>query len=189
MSKPARHTRQPRTPVEKFLRLPEENEYRLELVRGQVVREPRPGGRHGQVLIVLGAALHQQALVHGLGSVLGDTGYVLNRAAATIRVPDLSFVSAQRIGRGSVPWGLLEGAPDLAVEILSPSNRAGEMREKVADYLAAGCRLVWVVDAARRRVTVHEPGEQTTSLQPPDALDGGTVLPGFRLPLAELFSG
>jgi len=175
--------------VRQFLQLPEEDEYRLELVRGQVVREPRPGTRHGEVLIVLGAALYQHVSSNRLGKVLGDIGCVLSRTEHTVRGPDLSFVSAHRIAAGSMPWSLLEGAPDLAVEILSPSNRAGEIRDKVTDYLEAGCRLVWVVDARRRRVTVHEPGMQATTLQVSDALDGGLVLPGFRLPLAELFAG
>lgn len=173
--------------VEEFLRLPEEDEYRLELVRGAVIREPRPGSRHGEVAVILAAALHQYVAAHGLGKVLGDTGYVLSRAERTVRGPDLSFVSAGRLPAGPLPWSLFEGAPDLAVEILSPSNRAGEMEDKVAGYLAAGCRLVWVVDPVRRTVTVHEPGEQATSLLVSDTLDGGPVLPGFRLPLAELF--
>ena len=119
---------------------------------------------------------------------MGDTGHVLSRAEATVRGPDLSFVSAQRIAPGPLPLSLFEGAPDLAVEILSPSNREGEIRGKVADYLAAGGRLVWVVDPIRRRVTVHEPGKQATLLLASDVLDGGPVLPGFRLPLGELFA-
>lgn len=175
--------------VEEFLRLPEEDEYRLELVRGAVIREPRPGSRHGEVAIILGAALHQYVAAHGLGKVLGDTGYVLSRAERTVRGSDLSFVSAGRLPAGPLPWSLFEGAPDLAVEVLSPSSRAGETRAKVADYLAAGCRLVWVVDARSRQVTVHAPGTEATSLRASDSLSGDPVLPGFRLPLAELFAG
>jgi Uma2 family endonuclease len=82
---------------------------------------------------------------------------------------------------------MFEGAPDLAVEVLSPSNRAGAIRDKVADYLAAGCSLVWVVDPRRRRVSVHEPGKATSFLEIPDTLDGAPVLPGFRLALVDLF--
>ena len=175
--------------VEEFLQLPDEDPYRLELVRGQVVREPPTGALHGVVQVVLGAALHQYVSSHRLGRVMVETGYVLSRTEATVRGPDISFLARDRIQAGPWPLSLIEGAPDLAVEILSPSNRAGEVAEKVADYLAAGCRLVWVVDPIRRQVTVHEPGKQATSLLVSDALDGGPVLPGFRLPIEELFAG
>ena len=189
MNTHARRVPDPHMTIAEFLRLPEEDACRLELVRGQVVREPPTGARHGVVQIVLGAALHQYVSSHRLGQVMVETGYVLSRTEATVRGPDISFLARDRIQAGPWPLSLIEGAPDLAVEILSPSNRAGEIAEKVADYLAAGCRLVWVVDARRRQVTVHEPGKQATSLQVSDALDGGPVLPGFRLPLAQLFAG
>jgi Uma2 family endonuclease len=177
-----------RVTVADFLRMPEEDGYRLELVRGQVVRESAPGGRHGRLSVLLASSLHQYASSRNLGDVLANTGFVLSRTEHTVRVPDLSFVSAARRRFERLPESLLEGGPDLAVEILSPSNRAGEMREKVADYLAAGCLLVWVVDPRRRRVSVHEPDEQATSLQLSDVLTGDPVLPGFRLPLARLFA-
>jgi len=189
MSAPGLRADQRRMTLEEFLQLPEEDAYKLELVRGLVVREPRPGSRHGQVSMILGAALHQHVSAQGLGTVLIETGYVLSRTEHTLRGPDLSFVSAGRGGSGVLPEGAFQGAPDLAVEVLSPSNRAGEIREKVADYLGAGCSLVWVVDPRRRRVSVHEPGKATSFLEVPATLDGAPVLPGFRLTLVELFGG
>lgn len=187
MSAPERRADQQRLTLDEFLQLPEEDAYKLELVRGLVVREPRPGSRHGQVCMILGAALYEYAKAHGLGAVMVDTGFVLSREEHTLRGPDLSFVSARRIGYGVLQESMFEGAPDLAVEVLSPSNRAGEVRQKVADYLGAGCRLVWVVDPRRRRVTMHEPGKATSSLKASDTLDGAPVLPGFRLALIDLF--
>lgn len=167
--------------------MPEEDSFRLELVRGLVVREPAPGRRHGMLSVVLASLLHQYASARNLGDVLVDTGFVLSRTEHTVRVPDLSFISAARPVIESGPDSLLEGPPDLAVEVLSPSNRAGEMRVKVADYLAAGCALVWVVDPRRRLVTVHRARRHATSLLAADVLTGDPVLPGFQVPLSQLF--
>lgn len=187
MSAQPRRAPDPRLTVDEFLGMPEEDVYRLELVRGQVVREPAPGRRHGMLSVILASALHQYASARNLGDVLVNTGFVLSRTEHTVRVPDISFVSVARPVSEPGPESLLEGPPGLAVEVLSPSNRAGEMREKVDDYFAAGCPLVWVVDPRRRKVTVHRPGEQATSLSVSDVLNGDPVLPGFRLPLGQLF--
>jgi len=188
MSTHPRRTEETRVTVAEFLRMPEEDGYRLELVRGQVVREAAPGRRHGKLSMVLAAALHQYASSRGLGDVLVNTGFVLSRTEHTVRVPDLSFIAATRPPLERWPDSLVEGGPDLAVEVFSPPNRAGEIREKAADYLAAGRPLVWVVDPRRRQVTVHEPGKQATSLQVSAILAGDPALPGFRLPLAQLLA-
>jgi Uma2 family endonuclease len=83
---------------------------------------------------------------------------------------------------------LFPGAPDLAVEVLSPSNRWRDVREKVADLLAAGTRLVWVIDPPRRKVTVYRALLAPHVLGPTDILDGEDVVPGFSLPVSALFS-
>jgi Uma2 family endonuclease len=114
---------------------------------------------------------------------------VISRAENTVLVPDLCFVSARAIAAQGPEDGWLEPPPDLVVEVLSPSNRPGEMREKVADYVAGGCRLIWMVDPRRQCVTVHQPGMPPNLLHVQDVLDGAHVLPGFRLPLANLFVG
>ena len=116
-----------------------------------------------------------------------DTGFLIERDPDTVRAPDVAFVSAARtpeIGRrGYVPF-----APDLAVEILSPGDRPSEVLEKVAAWLGAGTRLVWVIDPDRGNARVHR-ADGSTSIVPEDgALDGEDVLPGFNCPLAEVLA-
>ena len=106
-----------------------------------------------------------------------------------IRIPDVSFVGRTRSPSGVSTDAFLNGAPDLAVEVLSPSNTAKEMEAKLRDYFAAGCRLVWYVDPASKTVRVFTSPADAVVLNEGDVLDGGDVLPGFAVPLAELFEG
>ena len=122
----------------------------------------------------------------GLGEIFGEAGYVLARDPDTVRGPDLSFVSRERLS----PFDderFFSGAPDLAVEILSPSNRSGEMHAKVADYLAAGARLVWVIDPERRLITTYRELLAPRRIGSPEPLDGGDVLAGLVIPLDAIF--
>jgi Uma2 family endonuclease len=104
----------------------------------------------------------------------------------TVRAPDLSFVSRERIVVAKDPRGFWIGSPDLAVEILSPDDRPA-VREKVQEYLTHGARLVWVVDPGDRSVTVYRPGRATVRLTSDDALDGDEILSGFRCQVEALF--
>lgn len=122
----------------------------------------------------------------GLGEIFGETGFVLARNPDTVRGPDLSFVHRERLATLDEAR-FVEGAPDLAIEILSPSNRPSLIRGKVADYLAAGCRLVWVVDPKRKSVTAYRGLLAPVLLGADDTLDGGDVLPGLRIHVAAIF--
>ena len=122
----------------------------------------------------------------GMGEIFGETGFVLARNPDTVRGPDLSFVARERLV-GLDDARFFEGAPDLAIEILSPSNRPHLIRGKVADYLAAGCRLVWVVDPQRRAVTTYQALLAPVLLRDGDTLDGDGVLPGLRIPVTSIF--
>jgi Uma2 family endonuclease len=175
-----------RLTVDEYEALPEEEEYRVELVRGRLVREPAPGWAHGRASTRIGTLLELHAAAHGLGAVLTNTRFVLSRNPATVRIPDVSFVAADRAPAPDYP-GALEGGPDLAVEILSPSNTASEMQEKLADYFAAGVRAVWIVDPRTRTVAVYRPGQPFRPLGEDDELDGGEVVPGFSAAMSELF--
>jgi Uma2 family endonuclease len=104
-----------------------------------------------------------------------------------VRGPDAAFVAVAPPTYGALPEGFWAGAPDLAGEVVSRSNRAREIRGKVAEYRSAGCRLVWVIHPQRRTAEEQRAGGTLRPLRPDDALDGFDVLPGFRLPLAELF--
>ncbi len=174
--------------LEEFMRLPEEDAFRLELVRGRVVREPRPQALHGRVLARLARLLDEWTEAKGAGAVFADTGFRLAVDPPTVRVPDLVFVSRDRIPEHAYEeQGFWAFAPDLAVEIVSPSNSESEIREKALEYLEAGARLVWVVHPRTREVAVYRSRREVRVLGATEELDGGDVLPGFRLALAALF--
>ncbi len=159
---------------------------RYELVAGALrVCEP-PGGLHGQVAARLCYRLTGFVDAEQLGLVLVESGFILHRGPDTVRGPDLSFVAAARLPAGRVPAGFVPLAPDLAVEIRSPDDRAAAVAEKVKHYLDAGTRLVWVVDPAGREVTIHRADGSTTRLSPLDWLDGEAVLPGFRCRIGDV---
>jgi Uma2 family endonuclease len=124
---------------------------------------------------------------HKLGRVYAaETGFVLSRNPDSVRAPDVAFVRAERVPKG---WqrGFFEGAPDFAVEVLSPDDRAEEVFEKLQDWFAAGCRLVWVVNPKSRTVIVHHPDGRSELLRGDDAVAGGDLLPGFSSPIATFF--
>jgi len=159
---------------------------RTELVKGVlVVREPA-GGRHGRVVMELARRLANHVEAQGLGAVYAaETGFTLARHPDTVRAPDVAFVRRERL-RDPDTTGFPDLAPDLVVEVLSPGDRAGEILAKVADWLSAGTRLVWVVDPERRlaRAYRHDGGETIVTVD--DALDGEDVLPGFACPLRSI---
>ncbi len=175
-----------RMTIEEFERMPDLDEYRHELVRGWLVREPPPVELHGSLQLRLGHHLLDFVERNRLGLVVTESGYVLSEQQQTVRGPDVAFVAAARLEGGPLEH-FRRGAPDLAVEILSPSNRRREVAEKVTEYLAAGARAVWVVDPRKRSVAVHRTGVDTRIYRAGETLDGGEVLPGFRLPLSKLF--
>jgi Uma2 family endonuclease len=161
---------------------------RYELVRGSLrVCEP-PGGLHGALAVRVAGRLAAHVDARGLGVVLAESGYILSRDPDTVRGPDVSFLSRARLGDGPVPAAFIPGPPDLAVEILSPADRAADVAEKVVDYLDGGTRLVWVVDPERGRVVIHRPGTDPQVVAEDAALDGEDVVPGFRMTIAELMA-
>lgn len=161
-----------------------------ELVAGEIVREPAPGEEHGWLAGNLAALLGHFVRKHRLGRFYAaETGFVVARDPDTVRAPDAAFVSAERLASTIRRGPYFEGAPDLAVEVLSPSNTRAEMAAKVRDFLAAGARAVWVVDPSRQEVAVHRPGRPPETLSRHETLDGASAVPGFRLPVREIFEG
>jgi Uma2 family endonuclease len=159
---------------------------RTELVRGVlVVREPA-GGRHGRVANELSRVIGNHVHAHALGAVYAaETGFTLARRPDTVRAPDVAFVRQDRVPEPE-PVGFPELAPDLAVEVLSPGDQPGDTLSKVADWLSAGTRLVWVVDPERRlaRVYRHDGTEQIVTAD--QTLNGEDVLPSFACGLASV---
>ncbi len=159
---------------------------RVELVRGAlVVREPT-GARHGRVTVRLTAPLADFVQANGLGQVYAaETGFKLATQPDTVRAPDIAFVSRTRLSDPE-PEGYPALAPDLVVEVLSPGDRPGETLGKVAEWLDAGCRLVWVVDPKRRLARVYRQDGSETLVSADDALSGEDVVPGFSVPLDDI---
>jgi Uma2 family endonuclease len=158
---------------------------RCELIRGELRLMDYNGAHHGQVTATLLSRIGDHVEAHRLGTALAATGFVLSRNPDTVRAPDGAFLRADRVDFGP---GYVEGAPDLAVEVLSPDDRSGYVREKVAEWLEAGAGAVWVVDPDDRTVTVHEPRRKPKHLAEGDTLQGGSVLPGFEMPVAAIFA-
>jgi Uma2 family endonuclease len=160
-----------------------------ELLDGVLVVMSPAGGDHGSVTVRLLSALAVWVHERELGEVFdSSTGFILGRDPDILRAPDAAFVAAARLPARR--RGFLEVAPDLAVEILSPSNTVVEMSRKLRDYFRAGVRLVWVIDPQTRSVAVHAAdGPIQAWLEEGATLDGGEVLPGFAVPLARIFAG
>lgn len=163
-----------------------DDDMRHELVNGVIVAEPFPSLLHDRVRRHLERILEGFVLKRELGEIFGEVGFLLTRQPDTVRGPDLSFVRKERLA-GIDYEKFFRGAPDLAVEILSPSNRRGEVRAKVADYLNAGCRLVWVIDPKKKTAVAYRTLEMPRRIDAGGKLDGEDVLPGFEIPLASIF--
>lgn len=176
--------------VDEFLVHPSPEGVKTELVRGEVRVSPPPGGPHGFAVSNLVVLLAAHVIPRRLGKVLGDgVGYELLRLPRTVRVPDASFVRADRLPVNGVGPGLLTFAPDLVIEVLSPSETASELDEKIDDYLRSGTTLLWVVDPVRRTVMVRASDAAVVLLHEGDTLAGGRVLPDFSCNVAEIFEG
>lgn len=159
-----------------------------ELVEGVLV-EKAVGVQESYLAIVLASLLAEYLTHHPSGFVLGADG-MARLAPGLIRIPDVSFVSWERLPSREVPEGpFLTVAPDLAVEVLSPSNTTREMDRKLQDYFGAGVRLVWFIDPMSRTVRVFEIPEDSVTLGEAETLDGGVVLPGFAVVVSRLFEG
>jgi len=164
------------------------SDVRAELVHGDVVREPPAGFGHGVQAARIGSFLQVWVERHGAGVVCGaETGFVLFRDPDTVRAPDAAFVSEERLAQVADREPFFEGAPDLAVEVVSPGDRAPEVAAKVRDYLCAGSRQVWIIRPRERTLTVHRPGAAPLHLGADATLEGGDVLPGFSLRVARIF--
>jgi Uma2 family endonuclease len=159
---------------------------RFELVRGRLVPVTPAGDRHGQAAVILAAELRAFVRERQLGRVRVETGFSLFRNPDTVRGPDVSFVAAGKPGGDRTSNGFIAGAPDLAIEIISPSNTRAQIAEKVSEYLEAGCRLVWVVDTDRRVAHVHRPGAVRRTIDANGHLDAEDVVPGFSYSLRAL---
>lgn len=164
--------------------------YRVELSAGWLVHEPAPGPQHGRIQTRIARLLDEHVERHDGGAeagvVLSNTGFVLFRDPPTVRIPDVAFLGLARIPPDAFSEGLCHAAPDLVVEINSPSNTASDNQRKVTEYLDAGVRLVWIVDPPTRTVTVYGSRSDIRLLRADAELDGGDVLPTLRVTVERL---
>ena len=173
--------------AEELFNMPDDG-YSYELVRGELRKMAPTGGEHGWIESDINGSLIPYVKANNLGRTFGgNTGFFLERDPDHVRAPDVAFVRRERveaIGRQTRYW---PEAPDFAVEVISPDDRYTEVNEKVADWLTAGTRMVVVVNPRNRTVNVHTQ-DGTVTLGMDDTLDGGDVVPGWQMPVADIFA-
>ncbi len=176
----------PPVTLEEFAALPKHPRY--ELVKGVLVELMVASEEHEYTGSLVNWRMAEHVFPNRLGRVyLSNRGYVTGpESPATSRMPDVSFVSSARLGQPDLAGMLYDGAPDLAVEILSESNTANEIDRKIREYLDAGSRAVWVIDIDARTLTVHTSDAPPLVLTDADTVDGGDYLPGFACVVADM---
>ena len=170
--------------TEDDLRATPQDGQKYELVDGEIRVSPG-GGRHSLVSLRLASRLHVFVTEHAAGYAF-DSSMGFRLPGGNVRSPDASFVAAGRFPHTQPPEDFGDLAPDLAVEVLSPSERPRLVLDKVGEYLECGVRLVWVIDPRKAKAVVYRSVSDVTELTADDDLDGGDVLPGFRVRLSDL---
>lgn len=173
--------------ADELLKLPR-GKCRYELIKGELITMAPAGQEHGAVIVNLTVPLAQHVKANRLGIVFGaETGFKLATDPDTVRAPDIAFISRKRIEQTGIVKGFGHGAPDLAVEVLSPGDTVSEVDEKIEEWLAAGAKAVWIVNPKRRNVTVYRSLTDVRIFTENEELDGQDVVPGFRCRVAEIF--
>ena len=162
---------------------------RYELVRGELRKMAPAGFFHGTSAMRIGVHLANHVRENNLGEVLAaETGFIIGTNPDHVRAPDASFVRRERVEDAGAVETFFPGPPDLAIEVISPSDRYTAIAEKVRDWLDAGTRMVVVVNPRGRDATVHTPNQEPITLTEDDTLDGGEAVPGWNMPVKDIFS-
>lgn len=177
-----------RMTADELFELPDDGFHRYELIRGELIQMPPPGAQHGGIAARVVTLLDPHVRRERLGAVLGETGCRLEGDPDTVRAPDAAFIARERLPAGGLPERYWQGAPDLAVEVVSPTDTYVEVQEKALEWLTFGARLVWVIGPRRRTVTVYRAPDDIVVLDAEATLDGGDVVPGWSVRVAELFA-
>ena len=172
--------------ADELLRMPREDGIRYELIRGVLVPKMPTGRPHSEAVLRTGSLLtvYSDANEYGI-AYAGEPGYRLERDPDTVRAPDVAWFAPGHLPEGI--QGYPELAPDLAVEVKSPSNSNPEMAAKAVMWLSYGSQQVWVEDPEQTTVTIYRSGVTPVTLSDDDILDGGDLLPGFTTPVWRLF--
>jgi len=177
-----------RVTAEELWTMPEVPGKRFEIVNGKLREVPGTGAVHSWIVGTVYRLPFDFVTRRKLGRVFPDgVSYVMRRDPDQLRIPDVSFVATQHLSDRSMPEGYWLQAPDLAIEVVSPEDRAAELDEKAIDYLEAGVQQVWILWPHRQAVSVRMPRNVTKEFGPDDELDGGDLLPGFRVRVGDLF--
>jgi Uma2 family endonuclease len=173
--------------ADELLAMPDDG-YRYELIEGELRRRSPAGDEPGRVGMELAIPLGSHIKKHKLGKLyLAETGFLITTNPDTVRAPDIAFVRIERVKESPIVKGYRMGAPDLAVEVVSPGDTVSEVEEKVAEWLAGGARMVWVVSPKLHTVTIYRSLTDIVTLTEKDNLDGGDVVAGFQMSVAEIF--
>jgi Uma2 family endonuclease len=173
--------------AEELLRMPDDG-FRYELVRGELRKMAPAGHTHGRIAINVTTPLDQHVRAHNLGAVYAaETGFKLASNPDLVRAPDVAFIRQERVEEVGDVEGYWPGAPDLAVEVISPSDTYADVHEKVCDWLDAGTRMVILVMPRKRAVIVYRSLTDIVMLTEHDTLDGRDVVPGWKVPVRDLF--
>jgi Uma2 family endonuclease len=169
--------------ADELLHLPNDGT-RYELVRGELRKKMSPTGiAHGRIAARLVFSLMAYLEAHPVGEVYSnDVGFWLGRKPDTVLAPDVAFVRKERVVDSTK---FFEGAPDLAIEVVSPRDSYSDVEAKAADWLRAGARAVIIVDPTRKSARIHRTSETSDIAE---AISVDEMLPGWRLPLAKLFA-
>src|SRR6267142_1823402 len=170
--------------ADELLALPR-GEFRYELVNGELKKMSPAGQKHGRITVRLTEPLAKYVRDHRLGQVYAaETGFKLKSGPDTVRAADIAFVRRERLEVMGETESYWPGAPDLAVEVNSPSDTVREVEKKVMEWLEFGSRLVWVVSSKLHTVTIYRSLTDIVALTEKDTLDGGDVIPGFQIAIA-----
>jgi Uma2 family endonuclease len=179
---------QTRLTAEDLLKLPMGRGKRYELRDGELIEMAPAGFRHGEDALRIGRIVGNFVADRRLGHVVAaETGFRLRRDPDHVRAPDCAFVAANRLPLGPTPTGYLDIAPDFVVEVVSPSDTASDVEERIEDWLRAGTQIVWAAYAPRHTVVVWRGLGQAERRSAEDDVDAEPVLPGFRVKVHSLF--
>ena len=174
--------------ADELLNMPDDG-YRYELVRGVLKKMAPVGHTCGFYEANISGELREFVKVNYLGRAYSpNTGFLLERNPDYVLAPDAAFVRQERVEVIGDTDGFFPGAPDFAAEVISPSDRIANVYDKVEEWLNAGTRMAIVINPRNRTVSVHVPDADTITLSEGDTLDGGDVVPGWRLPIADIFA-
>lgn len=174
--------------AEELFALPDDGYHRYELVRGELRTMAPPGAYHGKSASRVGILLAIHVNENDLGELyIAEVGFLIGSNPDHVRAPDVAFVRREREEEVGEIHGYFPGPPDLAIEVISPNDIYREVDEKVQDWLDAGTRMVIVINTRRRQVRIHTPLTDTIVLTPGDTLDGGDVVPGWKVPVRTVF--